>query len=149
MLHPGEMQQADVVALRGAGFDDGQILEVNQIVGYFNYANRLLNGLGVDSWHAGLHPGRTYEEPAAVDPDRWSNTVFTSPRFAHFHTCNTRPPGEICWMVHDPTIRLDGVALWERGVLYPERFEATARVVREFSVLQVLMSRPKEPVGVE
>jgi uncharacterized peroxidase-related enzyme len=46
-LHPGEMEQADVLALRDAGWGDGEILEINQIVGYFNYANRLLNGLGV------------------------------------------------------------------------------------------------------
>ena len=46
-LKPGEMVEADVTALRDAGLDDGQILEANQIIGYFNYANRLLNGLGV------------------------------------------------------------------------------------------------------
>ena len=44
---PGDMERADVEALREAGWDDGQILEVNQIVGYFSYVNRLLNGLGV------------------------------------------------------------------------------------------------------
>ena len=46
-LRPNEMVQADVTALRAAGADDGQILELNQIIGYFNYVNRLLNGLGV------------------------------------------------------------------------------------------------------
>lgn len=46
-LHPGKIEKADVDALRAAGWDDGEILEINQIVGYFNYANRLLNGLGV------------------------------------------------------------------------------------------------------
>ena len=46
-LSPGKMVQADVQALRDAGLDDGEILEANQIIGYFNYANRLLNGLGV------------------------------------------------------------------------------------------------------
>ena len=46
-LKPGEMQQEDVQNLKDFGLDDGQILEVNQIVGYFNYVNRLLNGLGV------------------------------------------------------------------------------------------------------
>ncbi len=45
--HPQSMVEADVVVLRNAGLDDGEILEANQIVGYFNYANRLLNGLGV------------------------------------------------------------------------------------------------------
>lgn len=46
-LSPGQMVQADVEALRQEGLDDGEILEANQIIGYFNYANRLLNGLGV------------------------------------------------------------------------------------------------------
>jgi uncharacterized peroxidase-related enzyme len=46
-LRPGEIARGDVEALRTAGWDDGQILEINQIIGYFNYANRLLNGLGV------------------------------------------------------------------------------------------------------
>ncbi|MHC0052180.1 peroxidase-related enzyme [Actibacterium sp. D379-3] len=46
-LRPGEMVEADVVMLKAAGLDDGEILEANQIIGYFNYVNRLLNGLGV------------------------------------------------------------------------------------------------------
>ena len=46
-LTPGAMTEADVEALRAAGADDGQILEANQIVCYFNYVNRSLNGLGV------------------------------------------------------------------------------------------------------
>ena len=41
------MRQDDIKALRDAGCDDGEILEVNQVVAYFNYSNRLLNGLGV------------------------------------------------------------------------------------------------------
>jgi len=48
-LTPGEMVQADVDGLRDAGVDDGQILEANQIIGYFNYVNRCLNGLGVST----------------------------------------------------------------------------------------------------
>ncbi len=44
---PGDMTEADILPMRKFGADDGQILEVNQIVGYFNYVNRLLNGLGV------------------------------------------------------------------------------------------------------
>lgn len=46
-LEPGKMVQADVDALREHGADDGEILEANQIIGYFNYVNRQLNGLGV------------------------------------------------------------------------------------------------------
>ena len=46
-MTPGKMVEADVEALRREGLDDGQILEANQIISYFNYVNRLLNGLGV------------------------------------------------------------------------------------------------------
>ena len=46
-LDPGNMIEKDVEKLRIEGIDDGKILELNQIVGYFNYVNRLLNGLGV------------------------------------------------------------------------------------------------------
>jgi uncharacterized peroxidase-related enzyme len=48
-LHPGKMTKSDVDGLRVEGLDDGQILEANQIIGYFNYVNRLLNGLGVST----------------------------------------------------------------------------------------------------
>ena len=46
-LDPGNMIEKDVEKLRNEGIDDGKILELNQIVGYFNYVNRVLNGRGV------------------------------------------------------------------------------------------------------
>ena len=46
-LSPAEMTREDFDALRAAGATDGEILEANQIIAYFNYANRVLNGLGV------------------------------------------------------------------------------------------------------
>jgi uncharacterized peroxidase-related enzyme len=48
-LKPGEIKQADVEKLKSENIDDGQILEANQIIGYFNYVNRCLNGLGVST----------------------------------------------------------------------------------------------------
>ena len=46
-LRPNNMELEDIERLRSAGCDDGAILEANQIIGYFNYVNRLINGLGV------------------------------------------------------------------------------------------------------
>jgi uncharacterized peroxidase-related enzyme len=46
-LTPQALEREDVDALRRAGATDGEILEANQVVSYFNYANRVLNGLGV------------------------------------------------------------------------------------------------------
>jgi len=46
-LDPQHMMEADVLVLRDAGASDGEIFETNQVSAYFNYSNRLLNGLGV------------------------------------------------------------------------------------------------------
>ena len=47
-LEPGNMTEADVIALRRAGFSDRDILDINQIAGYYAYVNRLASGLGVE-----------------------------------------------------------------------------------------------------
>jgi uncharacterized protein YciW len=44
---PATLTRAHIHALRHAGLDDGEILEVNQAVAYFAYANRTVLGLGV------------------------------------------------------------------------------------------------------
>jgi len=46
-LEPQKMEEADVEAARAAGASDAEIFEANQVCAYFNYSNRLLNGLGV------------------------------------------------------------------------------------------------------
>ena len=45
---PGQIEEADINVLRDAGFDDGEILEINQVAAYFAYANRTVTGLGVN-----------------------------------------------------------------------------------------------------
>ena len=42
-----KMEASDIESLRRNNCTDGEILEVNQVAAYFNYSNRLLNGLGV------------------------------------------------------------------------------------------------------
>ncbi|MDE2126582.1 MAG: peroxidase [Armatimonadetes bacterium] len=44
---PGDMQQSDVEALRAAGYDDVAILQINLIASWFNYINRVADGLGI------------------------------------------------------------------------------------------------------
>ncbi len=44
---PAGLAEEAVAALRAAGLDDGEILEANQVVAYFAYANRTVQGLGV------------------------------------------------------------------------------------------------------
>ena len=47
-LRPREMEQADVIALRDHGFSDSAILDINQVTGYYAFANRLADGLGIE-----------------------------------------------------------------------------------------------------
>ncbi len=47
-LEPWNMIQADVQKLRDVGFEDADILDINQITGYFAFVNRLADGLGVE-----------------------------------------------------------------------------------------------------
>lgn len=51
-LAPGKIDQGDVDRLREAGFADDQISIAVQVIGYFNYINRIADGLGVtpESW---------------------------------------------------------------------------------------------------
>ena len=49
---PGAMNDDDVEALRSAGFSDRDILDITEVVGYYAYANRIADGLGIEpeSW---------------------------------------------------------------------------------------------------
>ena len=49
---PAAVNDADVDALRSAGFSDRDILDIVEVVGYYAYANRIADGLGVqtESW---------------------------------------------------------------------------------------------------
>ncbi|CAL2086957.1 peroxidase-related enzyme [Tenacibaculum sp. 190524A02b] len=48
-LHPSQLLEKDIEKLREKGLEDGEILEINQVVSYFNYANRTVLGLGVST----------------------------------------------------------------------------------------------------
>ena len=67
---PGGMQEHIVHQLRDAGYSDGEVLEINQVTAYFNYANRTVLGLGcsIDGDIVGLSPNKN------DDPDDWSHS---------------------------------------------------------------------------
>ena len=48
VVEPSSLRNDDVAKLRKAGFSDGEILEINQVVAYFCYVNRVVLGLGVE-----------------------------------------------------------------------------------------------------
>ena len=66
---PAEMVEADISAMRSAGWSDGEILEINQVTAYFGYANRTVLGLGVNTEGdiIGLSPNNS------ADPDDWNH----------------------------------------------------------------------------
>lgn len=68
-LQPADMVAGDVTALREAGYEDGQILEINQVVSYFCYANRTVLGLGCSTRGdiIGLSPNNS------DDPEDWGH----------------------------------------------------------------------------
>jgi uncharacterized peroxidase-related enzyme len=47
-LSPAKMGREDVTVLRSHGFTDEQILAANLVASYFNFINRVADGLGVD-----------------------------------------------------------------------------------------------------
>jgi alkylhydroperoxidase family enzyme len=46
-LRPVTVGREDIEALRRVGFDDTAILQINLIASWFNYINRVADGLGV------------------------------------------------------------------------------------------------------
>ena len=101
----------------------------------------------VDSWHAGIHPGCPYTSDMDANPDLWSNSVFGNPRCLHFHTCGNYAPGEISWMVLEPTIQIDGKNLWDHGKLKLDDFELTQTCLKNWPSVAPLFIQPSDTIG--
>jgi uncharacterized peroxidase-related enzyme len=67
---PDKMRGSAIEKMRAAGLDDGEILEVNQVVSYFAYVNRTVLGLGVTTKGdtLGLSPNDS------ADPEDWQHS---------------------------------------------------------------------------
>jgi uncharacterized peroxidase-related enzyme len=46
---PGSVEEADISSLRDVGLSDLDILDLNNVTAYYNYVNRVANGLGLRS----------------------------------------------------------------------------------------------------
>lgn len=108
-----------------------------------------LDGDFVHSWHGGIHPGCGFAGRANDNPGRWSGSAFGNPRLLHFHGCGAYAPGEVCWNLLDPTVTLDGVALWQQGRLHPDRVPGGAAVLDACPELAALFAAPTLTVGID
>lgn len=68
-LEVQEIKEEDFNALKTVGFTEGEILEINQVVSYFNYVNRSVVGLGASTTGdiLGLSPSQN------DDPENWGH----------------------------------------------------------------------------
>ncbi|MBO6796991.1 carboxymuconolactone decarboxylase family protein [Maricaulis sp.] len=66
---PSALSGEVIERMRAAGFDDGEVLEINQVTAYFAYANRTVLGLGVS--HVGEELGLSPND--SDSPDDWSH----------------------------------------------------------------------------
>lgn len=60
---PHAMERVDIEDLHDAGLDDRGIVDANQVVSYFNYVNRVADGLGIeleDTWPEEVRRARPY-----------------------------------------------------------------------------------------
>lgn len=69
-LHIQGLLKEDFTALKHIGFTEGEILEINQVVSYFNYVNRSVVGLGANTNGdiLGLSPNQSN------NPDNWGHS---------------------------------------------------------------------------
>lgn len=148
---PYDLALADVLRI---GFDGTQITgfagaDADAAGAHYDHVGAILGTRArfVHSWHAGMHPGCAYRMPAAANVERWGSGAFGNPRVLHFHTCGTVAPGEISLNVIDPTIRIDGVAVWEDGRLYPRRVEGGDAILARHAGLAALFAAPETEIG--
>jgi uncharacterized peroxidase-related enzyme len=60
--HPSSVRREDLDALRPYGFNDEQLVDSVHCIGYFNFINRVLDGLGVDP-EASMRYGTGCDQP--------------------------------------------------------------------------------------
>lgn len=62
-VSPRDVQRPDVQRLQDAGLSAREVIDANQVVSYFNYVNRIAEGLGVeleDTWPEQVRQRRQY-----------------------------------------------------------------------------------------
>jgi uncharacterized peroxidase-related enzyme len=68
-IRPTEMAEADLEELRVLGLDDLDIVDLNNMVSYYNYINRVVMGLGLRSVMSTTHEATKAVPDATADED--------------------------------------------------------------------------------
>jgi len=128
---------------------EGAQHDIDSIERHYEHVSKMfgIDPWCVDSWHAGIHPGCHFDDNAETDILRWCGTAFGNPRILHFHTCGEYAPGEISWNVLDPTVFIDGIAVWEAGKLFPERMLGGQEILQRHPDLAKLFENPNREIG--
>lgn len=101
----------------------------------------------VHSWHAGIHPGCGYPWDMRENYEKWGGAAFGNPRILHFHTCGAYAPGEISWNIFDPSITIDGVPYWDRGVFDARLLPQGSEILSQFPCAAALFADPDPAIG--
>ncbi|MEX2210355.1 MAG: NAD(P)H-hydrate epimerase [Gaiellaceae bacterium] len=107
---PETMAEPDVARLREAGLDDRAIVDANQVVAYFNYVNRVADGLGVEleqDWPEELRAERAY----------WASV----------------PGAALPWLELEQMRELDRIAVEEHGLTLERMMENAGRSLAELA----------------
>jgi NAD(P)H-hydrate epimerase len=113
---PAAMREADVAALRQAGLDDRAIVDVNQVVAYFNYVNRVVEGLGVqleERWPATVRSRRRYV------PDQVGDQIGAG--------IPTLDPAALPWLSVGQMREVDRLLIEELGIALEQLMENAGR----------------------
>jgi uncharacterized peroxidase-related enzyme len=103
--------RADVAALRRVGLDDRAIVDANQVVAYFNYVNRVVEGLGVEleeRWPAAVRARRCYAGELCAG-------------------LATLAPAALPWLSVEPLREVDRLLVEEVGVALEQLMENAGR----------------------
>jgi NAD(P)H-hydrate epimerase len=106
---PAAMTQEDIDALIEHGLDDRAIVDANQVVAYYNYVNRVADGLGVE-----LEPSW----PVEVRRRRPSPFLYLLPSVG---------ADELPWLSVEQMREVDRIAVEEAGMLLEQMMENAGR----------------------
>jgi len=110
---PAAMRREDVDALQAHGLDDRAIVDANQVVAYYNYVNRVADGLGVE-----LEPG-------------WPAEARARRRFSLLEELPRVGADTIPWLTVAQMREVDRLAIDEAGMLLEQLMENAGRSLAE------------------